>query len=207
MGQKAIHETALVLDRPDGARLAAYKWSMGVKPRGVLVIAHGMGEHARRYPPKLTALLESGIGDFGPGGLPALVEDLAALVALAREKNPRLPVVLLGHSMGSFIAQCFVLEHAALLTGLVLSGTSALDSMAAAIQCEPDVMAALNRAFEPARTPFDWLSRDPAEVDAYIADPFCGFVLTMESMISMLSQAERLADPQMLAQIPRRLAI
>jgi len=65
----------------------------------------------------------------------------------------------------------------------------------------------MNRAFQPARTPFDWLSSDEAEVDAYIADPLCGFSLTPESMISLLSQGMRLADPGALGRIKKGLPL
>lgn len=222
MAAAAINERAFTLDRPDGERIAAYHWRSGGDPRAVLVVAHGMGEHARRYPPALAELLNSGIdvygidhrghgatialgerepGDFGPGGFAAVVEDLLALVLRARAENPGLPLILLGHSMGSFLSQAFVLDHSEHLDGLVLVGTTALDLLAGAIAREPDIGAALNRNFEPARTPFDWLSSDTDEVDRYLADPYCGFMLFPDAMMSMLGQARRLADPGALGRI------
>ncbi len=66
---------------------------------------------------------------------------------------------------------------------------------------DPRGLAALNAPFQPARTDFDWLSRDTKEVEAYVADPLCGFVLTPESMASLFAQGPRLADPRQLARI------
>jgi alpha-beta hydrolase superfamily lysophospholipase len=221
-------DTGLTLHRTDGHQAACYRWSHGGAPRAVLVVAHGMGEHALRYRPALAGLIDSGVaiyaidhrghgatmaltggvaGDFGPGGFAAVVEDLATLVRRARADHPDLPLFLLGHSMGSFIAQAFLIDHGALINGAVLVGTTAVDRLANAMAREPDAMAALNRPFEPARTQCDWLSRDPAQVDAYLADPLCGFALVPDSMLSLLSQGERLADPKALAHIPANLPL
>jgi alpha-beta hydrolase superfamily lysophospholipase len=216
------------LSRPDGAKLSAYRWGDDGDARGVVVIAHGMGEHARRYPPALAQLLAEGFvlygidhrghganlaspdatpGDFGDGGFPAVVEDLHALVLVARDEHQGVPLILLGHSMGSFIAQAYLLDHGEMLAGAVLVGTTAVDQLGAAIAREGDVAEALNRDFQPARTPFDWLSRDESEVDKYIADPLCGFSLSPASMMSLLSHGPRLGDPRELGRIPPRLPI
>jgi alpha-beta hydrolase superfamily lysophospholipase len=211
-----------MLLRPDGQALACYRWAGGTRPRAVVVVAHGMGEHAQRYRPALARLIDSGIvayaldcrghgativlsdrsrGDFGPGGFSAVVADLAALVERARSDHPELPLLLLGHSMGSFVLQAYLIDHGSTIDGAVLVGTTALDLLAAAMVAEPDGMAALNRPFEPARTPWDWLSSDPAQVDAYVDDALCGFSLVPESMVSLLSQAARLADVTELAKV------
>ncbi len=221
-----VMDSRFTIIRPDGQGLACYRWSNGNAPRAVVVVAHGMGEHALRYRPALAKLIDSGIavfaldhrghgatialsergrGDFGPGGFSAVVADLAALVERARSENPGLPLLLLGHSMGSFIGQAFLIDHGRTVDGAVLVGTTAVDLLAAAMVGEPDAPAALNRPFDPARTPWDWLSSDEAQVDAYINDPLCGFSLEMASMISMLSQGARLADLAELAKIPAGL--
>jgi len=108
--------------------------------------------------------------------------------------HPGCPVILLGHSMGSFAAQLYLLEHASLLGGVILSGSAALDLRIAARKSEKGRSPGLNAQFEPARTPFDWLSRDTAEVDAYVADPMCGFTLTPASSASMTDSSARMAD-------------
>jgi alpha-beta hydrolase superfamily lysophospholipase len=221
-----MNEKRFDLDADDGRRIAAYHWSEGSRPRAIIVVAHGMGEHAQRYRPALESIIESGLdvyaqdhrghgataagayelGDLGPGGFSAVVSDLAALTRLAKRENPGVPVIFLGHSLGSMAAQLFAMEHGELIDGLALSGTAAVDHIAAAAR-NPKVLDALNESFEPARTPFDWLSRSEREVDAYIADPLCGFPLTPESFGSLLSHASRLADSAHLARIRKDLPV
>jgi alpha-beta hydrolase superfamily lysophospholipase len=131
----------------------------------------------------------TGPGIMGPPGGVAVVDDLHELRAAAQaEVGPEVPVFLFGHSVGSLIGLAYLLDHSAGLAGAVLCGlpldveTAAatgpvLEGFAAAgLRDEPvaDLLAGNNAGFEPARTAFDWLSRDPAEVDAYIADPLCG---------------------------------
>ena len=65
----------------------------------------------------------------------------------------------------------------------------------------------LNKPFKPARTPFDWLSRDPAEVDKYIADPYCGFEVTNQLAIDLVGALAGLASPETAAKIPKALPI
>ncbi|MBA3812459.1 MAG: alpha/beta fold hydrolase, partial [Caulobacteraceae bacterium] len=68
-----------------------------------------------------------GLGDFGPGGFQALVDDMVALTRVAKRETPGAPMALLGHSMGSFAAQLYLLDHPTDLDALVLSGTAALE--------------------------------------------------------------------------------
>jgi len=209
----------------DGAALAGYRWGAPGQAKTIVQLAHGMGEHAGRYRSALSQVLEAGhviyandhrghgltataetIGDFGPGGYDAVVDDLAQLNAVIRAENPSAKIILLGHSMGSMLAQGYVLSHADQIAGMALSGTTAVD-LVAALGAHPRGLEAVNEPFEPGRTSFDWLSRDDAEVDAYIADPLCGFALKPESMVSLFSQGGRLADPTELAKIPKGFPI
>jgi alpha-beta hydrolase superfamily lysophospholipase len=126
-------------------------------------------------------------GDLGPGGWSGLVSDLGELGAIARREHPGVPLVLVGHSMGSFAVQGYLLDHSDDVDGAVLSGTTAIDVVAPGIDPTKEVdLSAFNAAFEPARTEYDWLSRDPDEVDAYVADPACGFGLNPHATASML---------------------
>lgn len=209
-----------------GAPLAASRWAPSTTPRGVIVVAHGMGEHRRRYRAPFTTLVDAGyvvyaadhrghgetaedksqLGDYGPAGFPGVVEDLTRVIAFARKENPGLQVILFGHSMGSMISQALVIDHPDAMDALVLCGSCAVD-VVGALAMTRDVLGTINTSFEPARTPFDWLSRDSAQVDKYLADPLCAFGLTPESFGSLFSQGPRLADPAQIKRIPAQLPI
>lgn len=198
----------------DGMGIACARWDSRRRVRGVVQIAHGMGEHIGRYAETIEFLVANGLtvygndhrghgrtavpgaefGDFGEGGFDLLVEDMICLSQLARRENPNLPVILLGHSMGSFAAQQYVLNDSGEIDGLVLSGSGALDGLGRLASSAPAGKNILNAHFEPARTPFDWLSRDSAVVDAFISDPLCFAELQPASLASFLAAAQRLSD-------------
>jgi alpha-beta hydrolase superfamily lysophospholipase len=195
--------------------VTAYRWDPAGPPRGIVQLTHGMGEHLLRYEPLAADLTQAGFvvvgqdhrghgatardgrwGELGPGGWDELVRDIGRVGDRVRADLPGLPLVLLGHSMGSFAAQQYVLDHGDELAGLVLTGTAALDLLEPALDLDaPLELSAFNAAFEPARTDYDWLSRDEAQVDAYVADPRCGFGLSQEDGRQMFVSARQLADP------------
>lgn len=206
-----MHETRFHIAGRDGAQIAAFRWQGDAEPRAILQIAHGMGEHALRYRDKLAPLTQRGIvlyandhrghgltspdalGDYGPGGAEIVIDDMARLAARAAADFPGLPIVFFGHSMGSFLGQAFLVDHSAKLAGGALCGTAALDHLAP-LMGNPEGLTALNAPFAPGRTGFEWLSRDPAEVDLYIADPLCGFSIDPASTMTLGALAPRLAD-------------
>ena len=208
----------------DGLSIACVKWGDGRHVRGVVQIAHGLGEHIGRYAELaetlaqaefvvygndhrghgLTAKRPNSFGDFGPGGFDQLVEDMVSLRVIAKKEHSDKPYILLGHSLGSFAAQQFVLDHSHSIDGLALSGSGALDGLARLAQsvaAGEDLMKLMNAGFEPARTSSDWLSRDNAEVDAFINDPLCFPSLKPESVQSFLGAFPRLADPREIRKI------
>jgi alpha-beta hydrolase superfamily lysophospholipase len=223
-----MNERELSLTAADGTALVGYHWSGDTEPRAIVQIAHGMGEHAGRYRRLAEALVDAGHvvvavdhrghgrtagspdhhGDLGHGGWPALVDDLGVVGDAARAEHPGLPLFVVGHSMGSFALQQYLLDNSDRLDGAALSGTSAVDIIGAAIDPDAEVdLSAFNAPFEPARTEYDWLSRDDAEVDAYLADPDCGFGLNAPGAASMLGTAARFGDPEALAAIRSDLPI
>jgi len=213
------------LTSSDGLCIACARWNSRGPARGVVQIAHGMGEHMGRYADTVDALAAAGLtvyandhrghglsahsqlGEFGRGGFELLVQDMARLSEIAREDNPELPLLLLGHNMGSFAAQRYVIDRSHEIDGLILSGSGALDRLARATLLAPAGSNLLNAAFEPARTPFDWLCHDQAIVDAFMTDPLCFEDLHPESLASFLGAAPRLRDPVALREIRGDLPI
>jgi alpha-beta hydrolase superfamily lysophospholipase len=109
-------------------------------------------------------------------------------------------VILLAHSMGSFAAQQYLLDHSADVDGAILTGTAAIDLLEPALDLDqPLDLAMFNAPFQPSRTDFDWLTRDEAIVDAYVADPRCGFGIDARAAKAMFLAARRLADPDQVA--------
>ncbi|QIK76662.1 alpha/beta fold hydrolase [Nocardioides piscis] len=207
----------------DQTRLTTYTWDAADEPRGVVQVAHGLAEHSGRYDRLARALNDAGYrvhaadhrghgqsladvpGDFGDAGFEGLIADLAAY---SQSLTGDLPLFLVAHSMGSFAAQSVLLDHSDLYAGVVLSGSTALDVLAAGLaQAEGPVgLEAFNAGFEH-RTGYEWLSRDEAEVDLYVADPMCGFPLPDSTVPALFAAAGTLADPQALAGIRKDLPI
>jgi alpha-beta hydrolase superfamily lysophospholipase len=213
----------------DGRQLVGYRWAArGATGAGVVVLVHGMGEHLRRYDHVANALNSQGFvvyghdhrghgaslatddepGQLGPNGWSALVDDLNLVIAQAKSDHPGLPVVMVAHSMGSFATQQFLLDHGGDVDAVALTGTAALDLLESALDLSGDLdLSAFNTPFQPARTDFDWLSRDESIVDAYLTDPLCGFGIDAASAKEMFAGARRLAKPAEVARMPRDLPV
>lgn len=129
----------------------------------------------------------TGPGIMGPGGGQAVIDDLQQMRLDAVATVPAdTPVFFFGHSMGSLIGLAYLTQHSDGLAGGILCGMAANVNEVAGMgemlqgfagmrdESAAALLAANNAAFDPPRTPFDWLSRDEAEVDLYIADPLCG---------------------------------
>jgi len=155
-----------------------------------------------------------------------LLEDIDAVAARIAADFPGLPRIFLGHSMGSFLGQRYIAERGDGLAAAVLSGTAGpppaiigVGSQVIAFERwrlgprakSPIVQALLfgeqNKPFRPARTPYDWLSRDTAEVDKYVADPLCGFPLSNQLAADLVAALADLASPQLAARVPKDLPI
>lgn len=213
---------------PEDQLPVVHRWQGERAPAGVVVIAHGMGEHALRYARFAEALVAAGfvvyandhaghgatvrtadqLGDFGVAGWRGLVDDLRDVILRARADHPEQPIVLFGHSMGSMAVQHLLTETSELVDAAALSGTTAVDLMAATTP-DPDVdlFEVMNGAFAPNRTDFDWLSRDEAEVDRYVADPLCGFTAHAESTSSLGESGIEFSKPERIATIRKNLPI
>ncbi|WP_406708129.1 alpha/beta fold hydrolase [Streptomyces halobius] len=231
---------------PDGARIATYSWlpSSG-RPRALVQIAHGAAEHGRRYDRfarflaghgygviasdhrghGATAASTGGRGVVGEDAWRAIVADLKAIGDHAAAAHPGIPLVLLGHSMGSMLARDYAQEYGADLAGLILTGTFRtlpgveLDTSVAELEAEvaahgrthlsafiPRTFSAFNDAFTH-RTGFEWLSRDAAEVDRYVADEDCGFPFCAGLAVDWVRAIRKINDPGNLARMPRGLPV
>jgi alpha-beta hydrolase superfamily lysophospholipase len=238
----------LTLPSPAGDTvLHGYEWLPPDQVQAVVVIAHGMAEHAARYARFATALTAAGFavyafdhrghghtgkasGTLGHMGdrdsWNRAVDDLAAVCRMAAARHPGKPLLLFAHSMGSFMGQQFLYQHGAMLAGAVLCGSTGKPPAIAALGrlitrlerlrlgrrgvstlVQSLSFDAFNKRFQPQRTDFDWLSRDPAEVDKYIADPFCGFPITVQSWIDLLDGLQDIARPENQARIPKALPV
>jgi alpha-beta hydrolase superfamily lysophospholipase len=185
-------ETLTVTDA-DGVTIYVYRWRPRGTSKATVHVAHGMGEHARRYDHVALALTEAGytvyaddhrasgrtgagqgrLGDLGPRGMDGALDALHSVSLFVAAEEPASPLVLLGHSWGSFLAQRFVDRWGSELAGLILSGSSLLTMEYLSLD-DP------NTRFAPAATPYDWLSRDPVEVQRYIDDPWCGLEVAFD---------------------------
>lgn len=199
-----------------GSSIRASRWMPEVGPKAVVQIVHGIAEHIDRYDPFAAYLNSQGIvviaedhmghgksigsGPIGyfRGGWFNAVEDTYHLLQDTREKYPALPYILLGHSMGSFMARTILIDHpysgidACILTGTGWQPTILLPVAIAVCKqvCKTNgedqpspklqnlVFGSYNARVEHKRTSFDWLTRNERLVDAYIADPLCGFIAT-----------------------------
>jgi alpha-beta hydrolase superfamily lysophospholipase len=202
----------------DGTQLATYRWDPAGAPKAIAQITHGVGEHAMRYARVAQALTADGwvvyahdhrghgassspewFGVLGDDGWELLVADIGLVGRHARGEHPDLSLSLVAHSLGSFATQQFLLDHSADLDAVVLSGTAAMDLLEPNMDLDAMDLSAFNAPFAPSRTDFDWLTRDEAEVDAYIADPWCGFGLDVPGWRGMFDGVRALADPERVA--------
>ena len=160
-------------------------------------------------------------GFFAPeNGWTLAARDVRALRKLEGARHPNLPYFLLGHSMGSFLTRTYLILWPGTVSGAVLMGTGqepaplvALGKLISALECRrlgprgvsPLVhtlsLGAYNRRFRPSRTPSDWLSRDPAEVDAFLADPLCQSRPTVSLFRDMMGGLQLIARRDQLARM------
>ena len=223
-------------------------------PVAWLHIMHGMSEHAVRYAGFAEFLNQQGImvtaddhrghGETGKAmgnsyhiadsdGWNQMLDDQWQFINHIREDHS-LPLILMGHSMGSFMATHLcqrygqqlkdITDHK--LCGLILSGSNyeppstwKIASCAARLErwrvgrdkpssiLEKMSFGAFNNAFKPARTASDWLSKDDSMVDLYIDDPLCGGPLTTQSWCDFLQGMGELSKPESMAKLDSELPV
>ncbi|WAH35162.1 alpha/beta hydrolase [Alicyclobacillus dauci] len=240
------HSVSLKVD--ENTTLFGHVWSPESRSSipAVVVLLHGMGEHIGRYESFAQVLNREGYvvyghdqrghgktgeattshGYLGPNGFQQLVDDAAQMVHLVKDAHPNVPVVLFGHSMGSFVAQSFLSRHAGKIDACVLCGSNGPEGRLLlvarylakryarkfGVHAESKLLTKLtfgayNRAFRPNRTPFDWLTRDTDALQAYLSDSQCGFPLSAASMHDMFTELGEIFRRERMSQIPRDLPI
>ncbi len=202
--------TTFTLTDADGFDVFVRRWEPESDARAVLQIAHGAVEHGGRYARLAEYLNDHGIavyapdhrghgntagdmeraGKAGEDGWNGIVADFAMLSDRIQHDHPGVPLFVLGHSMGSIVAQQYIEEHGDRLAGVILTGSwgtlgdtsamvAALDAAVAAEGRDaPSMMlqqmfGAFNEPFG-GETGFEWLSRDQVEVQKYVDDPWSG---------------------------------
>ncbi|GIP05123.1 alpha/beta hydrolase [Paenibacillus lautus] len=161
------------------------------------------------------------LGDAGDDGFEGMIEDQLLLASELKKRHASVPHYLMGHSMGSFLTQKIICSDGELFDGFILSGTNGPQglltfgmSLAAAqmrlqgnthrsLMLNALVFGPYNKGFGPIRTPFDWLSRDEAEVDKYINDPYCGKVCTARFFRDFFKLLSQIHQPQLMKCLPK----
>jgi len=201
------------------------KFSPDTPPIGHVHLLHGMVEHIGRYDDFATFLMNKGFvvtghdhrghgitaeknGQYGyfadKVGFERVAEDVREVLLHVRVDMGDIPLLLFGHSMGSFIARRYMQKYSDSLTKVVLSGTTfnpgfmgdlgkAVGKLVSALK-SPESEGALlnsmafggfNKQIKNPKTSFDWLSTDETEVQKYIEDPLCGFIPTNRFYIDL----------------------
>lgn len=172
------------------------------------------------------SLIEGRYGYFGEdGAYNLLVEDLELMRRKAAALYPGLPYFLFGHSMGSFIARLYVARYGERLTAAVICGTSGPNPLSSIGQLLTKLVIALRgrtyvchwleklagmdnlKRIPDARTPSDWLSRDTAKVDEFIADERCGFTFTCSAYLELARMLDNVSHEAWFHAVPRDLPL
>jgi len=239
----------------DGIEIFVYKWEPDENPKGCIQISHGMAEHAKRYTQLAEKLcdvgyicyandhhghgmtagdltestLEGNAGVLGPNGGEGTVKSMKMLTDIMKKENPNLPIFLLGHSWGSFMAQDYIQRWGSEIKGCILSGTNG-KMRALVIRGGKMIAKGEIKKFGPTApsermnhltfgpyntlwkdeenaTDFEWLTRDKTEVQKYIDDPWCGFICPAPFYIELLEGFERIFKKENEQKIPKDLPI
>ncbi len=230
----------------DGVSIARYEWRPATQPRAVILIVHGMAEHALRYDSFAKKACDLGIAVFasdhrGHGktarskadlgfladkdGFFRVVEDQRELVAEIRKGYPNIPVIILGHSFGSFVSQNYIENYSDTVSACILSGSAgpnpslAFGRFIVNIMClflgrrkrsallDKMSFGSFNDSIENHKTEYDWLSRDEAEVQKYIDDEFCGFSCTTGFYQDLMRGLKKTHSPKEMAKISTKLPV
>jgi alpha-beta hydrolase superfamily lysophospholipase len=173
-----------------------------------------------------TAGILEEVGCLGEDGYNWMIRNLHQLNGIIQQQYPGVPIFLFGHSMGSFLAQQYIALYGHSIQGVILSGTGGKpgpllhfgihlakremkkNGPRSRSQTLTDLtFGAYNKTFQPARTPFDWLSRDESEVDLYVENPYCGGVFTANFYYYFFKGLQETHQKGLMQQIRKNLPI
>ena len=227
--------------------LYVYEPRSEVRTRGVIQLVHGSCEHAKRYDAFIHYLVELGYvvyandhrghgesvthpedyGYFGEmNGWFDMVDDLKTINDLIHAQHPDLPIVMLGHSMGSFLARHYAIDYGETINGLILTGTAhqptyqlELGKFAARLikkikgprYRSPLIYqlsyGAFNRNIKGAKTSSDWICYDEAVVREFCEDSKCGFVFTTAGFEDLFTGLLYMTNPDHIKRMPHDLPV
>lgn len=230
----------------DGKGIATYVWNNVEHIHGVVQIFHGMAEHAQRYDHFARFLNSNGFivyandhrghgktaedmgrtGIICKDGFHLIVEDEYILFKIITQKYSDLPVFILGHSFGSFVAQEFITLHGSEIAGVILTGSAlqsgmdvTLGRILASLQrkifgedkksylIDKLAFGTYNKKIPNAQYKFSWLSTDEAEVVKYEKDPLCGEVFSIGFYYYFFRGLKNLYLQKKLVSIPHKLPV
>ena len=245
--EKTLYESFTFTAR-DKREIFVHKWSpLRGEIKAVLQIAHGMAEHGKRYEEFAEFLNRHGylvyandhrghgksadsleyLGYLGEDqGFKLLVEDMCQLSQIIKMENSYKKIFLLGHSMGSFASQRFIMDYPKQVDGVILSGSNGSQGSVLKLGIllakresrrkgpkEKSKLlnnlsfASYNKKFKPNRTDFDWLSREDKKVDQYIEDPFCGEIFPASFYLEFFKTLSYIEAKENFSKIPLPLPI
>lgn len=222
--------------------LSCYIYVPDTEVKGIIQISHGMCEYIENYALFAKYFCERGfavcgndhlghgntaedkrdLGYFGNGGYGSLVKDLRKMNKFIRASYPGVPVIMLGHSMGSFLARIYALEYPETVDGIILEGTIGYANPSRAGALAASAIAKARGAHFRSKILYDmtfrhynakfasegefaWLSRDKAACEKFKKDAQRNFVFTADGYAELFSMVTTISKPRWAYSYPKAM--
>lgn len=235
--------TSFTVEGANALKLHLVCWKTDKPPVGIVQISHGMAEHILRYERFAKVLNEQGYWVYGhdhrghgqsingevplgtlgaKNGWQLLVNDLSTVTEIIKKEHPKTPLIMFGHSMGSFALRDYLSAYGHWINGAIICGTGdqpelllRLGIIAARIESllfgrnHPSKLLTklsfgnYNDKFSPVKTAFDWLATNEAEVQKYIQDPLCGSTFSDGFYVDFLTGILNIKNNEQMGRFPR----